>query len=157
MNGDAEGVERLYREEGPRLWRAVLAWSGDPQVANDAVAEAFMQLLRRGEAVRDPQPWVWKAAFRIAAGDLKDRRRSGAGPPPEESIQMSDSGVDLVRALGQLSPKQRSAILLRYYAGYPTKEVARMIGSSQPSVRMHLSAARRRLRELLPGEMIDDV
>jgi DNA-directed RNA polymerase specialized sigma24 family protein len=33
-------VERLYRVEGARLWRAVFAWSGDSAVADDAVAEA---------------------------------------------------------------------------------------------------------------------
>lgn len=42
-------VERLYRTEGARLWRAVMAYSGDTEIANDAVAEAFTQVLARGE------------------------------------------------------------------------------------------------------------
>jgi len=50
-------VERLYREQGDRLWRAVLAFAGDPEVASDAVAETFAQALRRGDAVRDPERW----------------------------------------------------------------------------------------------------
>lgn len=74
-------IERLYRERGDRIWRGLLAFSGDPEVASDAVAEAFAQVLRRGEEVRDPERWVWRAAFRIAAGELKERReeRGGAG------------------------------------------------------------------------------
>jgi RNA polymerase sigma-70 factor (ECF subfamily) len=148
-------IERVYREQSPRLWRAVLAWSGDAQIADDAVSEAFMQLLGRGAAVRDPQPWVWRAAFRIAAGDLKDRRKTD-GAMPEHTVEMVEPALDLLQALQTLPPKQRAAIVLRYYAGYPTREVARMIGSSQPAVRMHLSAGRRRLRDLLPGEMFDD-
>ena len=32
--------ERVYRAQGERLWQAVLAFSGHPEVANDAVAEA---------------------------------------------------------------------------------------------------------------------
>jgi RNA polymerase sigma-70 factor (ECF subfamily) len=71
----ARGLERLYREDGARLWRALVAFSGDREVASDAVAEAFAQALGRGEELRDPQRWVWRAAFRIAAGELKDRRR----------------------------------------------------------------------------------
>lgn len=64
-------LERLYREDGARLWRALLAFSGDREVASDAVAEAFAQALGRGDAIRQPDRWVWRAAFRIAAGELE--------------------------------------------------------------------------------------
>jgi len=73
-------LERLYRDRGDRLWRAVLAYSGDPEVASDAVAEAFAQALRRGDAIRDLEAWLWRATFRIAAGDLADRRRRATPP-----------------------------------------------------------------------------
>ena len=38
-------------------------------MADEAVAETFAQLLRRGEAVEDPAAWAWRTAFRIAAAD----------------------------------------------------------------------------------------
>jgi len=66
-----QDLERLYREEGSRLWWALHAYSGDRDVASDALAEAFAQALARGSAIRSPSAWIWKAAFRIAAGDLK--------------------------------------------------------------------------------------
>ncbi|MDP9300497.1 MAG: hypothetical protein M3P43_06340, partial [Actinomycetota bacterium] len=71
-------IERLYREEGDRLWRAVVAWSGSSHVADDAVSEAFAQALRRGDELHDPMAWIWRVAFRTAAGELKARRREGA-------------------------------------------------------------------------------
>jgi RNA polymerase sigma-70 factor (ECF subfamily) len=143
-------VERLYREHRDRMWRAVLAWSGDGDVAADAVAEAFAQLLRRGEAVRDPLRWAWRAAFRIAAGDLKERRMTSAtAAVPEQAYEMPEPAHDLVAALKRLSPKQRAAVVLHHYAGYPAKDVARIVGSTSAAVRVHLSAGRRRLRELL--------
>lgn len=71
-------VERLYREQGQKLWWAVLAYAGDREVASDAVAEAFAQVLRRGAAVRSPDKWVWRAAFKIAAGELKRRSQAVA-------------------------------------------------------------------------------
>ena len=55
----------------------VLLFSSDPDVASDAVAEAFAQALRRGDALRDPERWVWKVAFRVAAAELKEGRRTG--------------------------------------------------------------------------------
>ena len=50
-------IERLYREEGRRLWWALMAFSGDPEIASDSVAEAFAQALGRGDALIDPLPW----------------------------------------------------------------------------------------------------
>jgi DNA-directed RNA polymerase specialized sigma24 family protein len=41
------------------MWQAVLAFAGDPEVASDAVAEAFAQALRRGDAIRSPERWLW--------------------------------------------------------------------------------------------------
>ena len=67
-------VEALYRAEGAKLWRSICGFAGSRTVADDAVAEAFAQLLRRGSAVLDPKAWVWIAAFRIAAGELKRQR-----------------------------------------------------------------------------------
>jgi len=64
-------IEALYRTDADRLWRAVYAFAGDAEIASDAVAEAYAQLLRRGEAVGNPAAWVWRAAFRISRGALK--------------------------------------------------------------------------------------
>src|SRR5947208_16332565 len=86
----AAEVERVYREKGDRMWRALLAFAGDPEVASDAVAEAFAQALRRGGEIRDPERWVWRAAFRIAAGALKERRREVPGVEEEASYEMEE-------------------------------------------------------------------
>ena len=152
MSND-EAVEQLYREHGARLWRAVLAYTGDPEVASDSVSEAFAQLLRRGDGVREPDRWVWRAAFRIAGGELlaRGRARSEAGHGKEGSYEIPESADELVAALRELSPKQRAALVLHHYAGYPVKEVAQMIGSTGPAVRVHLSQGRKRLRKLLEG------
>lgn len=141
-------VERLYRTEGGRLWRAVVAHCGDREVANDAVSEAFAQVLARGPAVHDPRSWLWRTTFRIAAGDLKARR-----PPipyaSEQSYDMPEPISDVLRALRRLSPKQRAAVILHDYADLPTREVAHVMGIGQATVRVHVSKARRRLRRLL--------
>jgi RNA polymerase sigma-70 factor (ECF subfamily) len=143
-------LERLYRDHGDRLWRAVFAWSGDRQVADDAVAEAFTQALRQGDSLRDPMAWIWRVAFRLAAGELKDRGRHR--PEQDSPYEPPGSASDVVEALRQISPKQRAAVLLHHYAGYPVKDVAKIIGSTPAAVRVHLSAGRRRLRDLLGDE-----
>lgn len=144
-------LERLYRKDGDRLWRAVLAFAGNREIAEDAVAEAFAQALRRGEAVRDPVRWVWRAAFRIAAGELKSRRRR-AGVDLERWYGMEEEAIDLMDALRGLPKKQRAAVVLHHGAGYPVRDVASIIGSTPAAVRVHLSRGRRRLRQLLGGD-----
>ena len=131
------GLERLYREDGTRLWRALVAFSGDRDVASDAVAEAFAQALGRGDDLRDPQRWVWRAAFRIAAGELKDRRRFRP-PATDSGYEMAEPPARLVAGLARLSPNQRAVLVLHYYVGYPTKEIAGLLGSSAATVRVHL-------------------
>jgi predicted RNA polymerase sigma factor len=39
--GPDDAVERVWREQGARLWRSLVAFTGDGEVASDAMAEAF--------------------------------------------------------------------------------------------------------------------
>jgi RNA polymerase sigma-70 factor, ECF subfamily len=147
---DADELERVYRAERDKLWRSLLGFTGSPEMASDAMAEAFAQALRHDGELRRPDRWIWKAAFRIAAGELKERSRSG-GQLPEMTYEMEEPARELIAALARLSPKQRLAVVLHDAAGYSAPEVAALIGSTAPAVRVHLVRARRRLRELLEG------
>jgi RNA polymerase sigma-70 factor (ECF subfamily) len=146
--GTDHDLAGLYREHGARLFRALVAYTGDREVASDAVAEAFAQALGRGDELHSPLAWVWRASFRIAAGALKERgRQDPLGR--ESSYEMPEPPRELIAALAELSPKQRAALILRFYAGYPTRDVAEILGSSPATVRVHLSQGRRRLRKML--------
>ena len=148
----AHDLGDLYEREASRLWRAVFAYAQDRAITDDAVAEAFAQCLRRGSEVRDPRAWVWTAAFRLAAAELKDRSRySGLADTRIEAPDIAEADRLLV-ALRKLPRNQRAALVLRYYAGYGTDEIARLLGSSRATVRVHLSRGRRRLRGLLEEE-----
>jgi RNA polymerase sigma-70 factor (ECF subfamily) len=151
-DGDAgRRIERVYREQGDRIWRAVLLTSGDREVADDAVAEAFAQALRRGDALRDPAAWVWRVAFRLAAGELKERGQVDAFR--DEPVEgMPDPFVDLWRALARLPLKQRASIVLADYAGWSHREIAKALDSSVSAVGVHVHRARKRLRDLLEDE-----
>jgi DNA-directed RNA polymerase specialized sigma24 family protein len=144
-------LERVYRERGARLWRSVLLASGSREVADDAVAEAFAQALRRGGALRDPAAWVWRAAFRIAAGELKERGRMTTFAT-EPVMGMPEPFVDLWRALAELPLKQRTSVVLADYAGWSHREIAKVLGSSVSAVGVHVHRARKRLRDLLEDE-----
>jgi RNA polymerase sigma-70 factor, ECF subfamily len=140
--------EGIYREHGPGLLRSVLLFAGDREIANDAVAEAFAQAIRRGDAIDDPRAWITRVAFRIAAGELKARGRTGY-PLAEGAYEMPETAADLVAALAQLSPKQRAAAVLHFRDGYTLAETADLIGSTTAAVGVHLHRARKRLVDVL--------
>jgi RNA polymerase sigma-70 factor (ECF subfamily) len=142
------GLERVYREHGERLWRAVYLFSGDREIASDAVAEAFAQALRRGDEIRAPERWVWRTAFLVARGMLKERGHMVAAVA-ERGYEMDARMVELIDALRALSPAQRAVVVLHYYADRPVREVAALLGSTPAAVGVHLHRARRRLRALL--------
>ena len=128
-------------------------------MADDAVAEAFARALERAGQIRDPVPWLYRTAFRIAAEDLRRGRREpelGLEPEPDRAaIPAVGLGV-LVPALRQLSPADRAAVVLHYEADLPVREVARRMGTSAAAVKVHLFRGRRRLRELLGDDEVDD-
>lgn len=145
-------AEALYRSEGARLWSAVRGYTGDAGVTDDAVAEAFAQLLRRGDEVRDPRAWVWTTAFRVAARELQQRRATVPDPPDAPyDPAMPDQRV--LCAIARLSDRQRASVVLHYYADRSVKEVADILGSTTSAISVHLFRARKNLRDLLGDDL----
>jgi RNA polymerase sigma-70 factor (ECF subfamily) len=148
---DDVGFDELYAEVGPRLWRAILAYTGGRRdLTDDVVAEAFARTLERGSAVGRRDAYAYRVAFRLAAQEL--RRPPTVERVPERATWDDPGLVELLDAFGSLSPGQRAAVFLRYQADLPVGEVARLMGTSSGTVRIHLLRGRRRLEALLGGE-----
>jgi RNA polymerase sigma-70 factor, ECF subfamily len=141
-------LEAVYLEHGARLWRALVLFTGSADVASEAVAEAFAQLIARGSAVKDPAAWIWRSAFRIASGEMQ-RRRLLDPLPDELSFDAPEPLIDLSRALMALTVHQRTSIVLADYAGWSHADIARLLRSTPAAVAVHVHRARRRLRTLL--------
>jgi RNA polymerase sigma-70 factor, ECF subfamily len=154
--GGSHDYAALFRVESGRLYRSLYAYAGGRRdVAEDATVEAFARAIAEGDRVRDPVPWLYRTAFRVAAGELKADHASGE--QPEESIDPSfDSGIGVLDALRSLPPRQRSSVVLHYLADLPVEEVAKRMGVSASTVKVHLFRARSRLRELLGDEEVEN-
>lgn len=151
---NAGRIEAAYARVHPRLWRALLAFTGDPDVAADAEAEAFVQLLGRGDAVRDPDAWVWRTAFRIASGLLADRRTTETLTADSQLASIDDSTViELLSQLTVLSDQQRAIVALRYVGNFRPVEIADMVNTSPGTVRVQLHRAHATLRMTMEEEL----
>jgi RNA polymerase sigma-70 factor (ECF subfamily) len=156
---DDEGRRRLemaYREFGGDVWRAILAYAGGRvDVADDAVAEAFAQAGRRLRDIGSLRPWVFRAAFRIARAELGRVRRMVPLENADAEVTAEPDTARVLEQLDHLTPRQRRAFVLRDVLGCSTAETAELLGASEVSVRVHLHAARRRLRDVLQREEVE--
>jgi RNA polymerase sigma-70 factor (ECF subfamily) len=151
-----ERFAKLFQAEYPGLVRELGLILGDRALAEDVAGDGFVELWRQWDRVSTldrPGAWVRQVALRKAgrARWRRGRRRhveaSFASSPP------SGDGVDLdlVRALAQLSEAQRTTVVMHHFGGWPTADIAVVLGCADVTVRSHLSRGRQRLAELLGG------
>jgi RNA polymerase sigma-70 factor, ECF subfamily len=151
---DATNFEVLYSEVGPRLWRAILAFTGGRRdLTDDVVAEAFVRTIEAGGSVRRPDAYVYRIAFRLAAREL--RRPATTEDVGGATVQQDPALAELFDALMRLSPGQRAAIFLRYEADLPVADIADLMDTTSGTVRIHLLRGRRKLAAMW-GDEVDD-
>lgn len=152
---EAHDFDALFREAGTGVFRTLYAYTGGRRdIAEEAMAEAFARALARSGTIRDPVAWIYRTAFRLANEELRGERRRGPAPAEEGSPPPELSG--LIEALRRLSPNQRAAIVLRHVLDLDVAEVAHRMGTATPTVRVHIHRGRKKLRELLGAEEVDD-
>ena len=98
--------DAIWRGSGTTLWRAVYAYAGGRRdVADDAVAEAFARVMARGAEVREPLPYLYRVAFRVASAELARSGKEAAEMPEIPTADPTQNGLpDLMRALRELRP-----------------------------------------------------
>ena len=167
-------LSRALVEEGDRLYGLAFRVTRDPDLAADAVQEAFASALDhidgfRGEARlstwlhrivftksidllrrrRREEPLPEQEAEKLTAEDLRLGRGPSSARPPDELLRGKETRAALEKALGRLTPLQRAVFELKETEGRPTAEVAEILGTAEPTVRVHLHRARLKLRDLL--------
>jgi RNA polymerase sigma-70 factor (ECF subfamily) len=152
--------EWLFRAAYPRIRRTVTSIVGNPQSAEDVTQEAFLKLLqhwRKVKSLEQPDAWVRRVAIRMAVRHARREASRGsvetdASPPPTP-----EPDVDLHRAIANLSPMQRAAVVMYYLDDQPVTEIARVLVVSESTVKQHLYRARSRLAFVLGEEVAEDV
>jgi RNA polymerase sigma-70 factor (sigma-E family) len=158
------GDEREFREyvsgRQASLYKAALLMTCHPQQAEDLVQVTLAKLAQRWRRVREVEhidAYVRRAMYHQQVSWW--RRRGGREHPTESPPERAAPGdlaeamalrLTLAQALQRLSARQRSAVVLRYYADLPEAEVARAMNCSVGAVRSHTGRALTKLRALCP-------
>jgi RNA polymerase sigma-70 factor (ECF subfamily) len=148
--------EDAFRVEYPGLVRVVAPIVGSvadaEAVVQDAFVKAYVRWARLSRYDR-PGAWVRRVAIRDAVRVAqRDQRRPPEPPPTGDLATRVAGGVDLERALLGLPARQRACVVLHHLADWPVRDVAEALGCAEPTVRVHLTRARRALAATLRPE-----
>jgi RNA polymerase sigma-70 factor (sigma-E family) len=159
---DAEFVAFVRRRGDHHLRTAVLL-TGNWHAAEDLVQAALVKLYRvwrRLDTTEDPDAYLrrilvnthrswWRARWRreLPVTDLPEL------PGPADGADRQAVAAVVRQALRALPPRQRTALVLRYFEDLPEAEVAEIMGCGVGSVKTHVHRGVRAMRRLLPSEL----
>lgn len=154
--------QRFLDEQRELVWRFLVGTVGAGE-AEDCFQETFIAALRaypRLRADSNLRAWVLTIAHRKAldAHRARARRalpvseeaiaeRAGSTPSPQEQALTGDD--PLWQAVGELPARQRSAVVLRYVADLPHRDIAAAIGCSEVAARRSLHEGLTTLRKVV--------
>lgn len=161
-----EEFRSFYERTARPLWSYLSRITGNAQLADDFLQEAYYRLYRRGNCYED-ESHRRNSLFQIATNLARDAARHGRryesvpletedspsllkseAPAPERQASIR---TDLGRAMQQLEPVQREMLWLAYAQGASHQEIADVLGLRAISVRTLLLRARRKLAGILDG------
>ncbi len=159
MSDRTPPFQRFLDTHRDEVWRFLVCAVGAGE-ADDCFQETFISALRaypRLERGSNLRAWVLTIAHRKA---LDAHRARGRRPLPVEEPQALDARAGEERAVADeglwdavraLPSRQRSAVVLRYVADLPHREIAAAIGCSEEAARRSLHEGLSKLREVVPA------
>jgi RNA polymerase sigma-70 factor (ECF subfamily) len=166
--GDLAAFEQLIDSYQRKVLSTAWRLLGNQEDARDAAQEVFLRVYKYLGGFRTDQDfagWLYRIIVNVCRDQMRKRGRPELFTSFEAEQQLGsfeavvsaeDVEADLIRsqqramiadALSTLSKKERAALVLRDLEGLTTEEVARVLGSSQTTVRSQISSARAKIKQ----------
>jgi len=153
----------LFDQHHQRLYRLARRLTGTREEAQDLVQETFLRVARSPRAVppgpRSEEAWLVRVLVNVCRDEwrrkssrrrLDEKYQVTVGPVatlnPEHALVAQST---IWRALQELAPRRRMALILYELDGIDMSEIARLLGVSAITVRWHLSRGRKELARFL--------
>jgi RNA polymerase sigma-70 factor, ECF subfamily len=152
--GGGADLDRLLMLVWPEAYRVAFGILHDRGLAEDAAQDACALISRKLPTLKSAavfRTWMYKIVANRAISIGRARKATHNLDAASERAVNADptERLDLYRALAALPLRQRGAVLLHYYAGLSSGEIAEACGFPPGSVRFYLMQARRALRRAL--------
>jgi RNA polymerase sigma-70 factor (sigma-E family) len=149
----APTFEDVFRRRYEPMVRVAFLLVGSRAEAEDVVQDSFARMELRWRRIDNPEGYLHRCVVNRSHDVLRRRRleqRFGRLRRDETSDLQAD---ELGDALAKLPPKRRAAVVLRFYAGLPEREVADALGVRPGTVKSMVHRALAQLREELSEEI----
>jgi RNA polymerase sigma-70 factor (ECF subfamily) len=159
--GDQAAFSDLMGAYQTAVYNLCYRMLGEAREAEDATQEAFLRAftqLHRYDPTRPFKTWLFSIACHHCIDRLRKRRLTWVDiddeplsshpalreprPGPEESVIKGEQSAAIQALLASLSPKDRGAIVMRYWFDLSYEEIARVTGTSASAVKSRLHRAR---------------
>jgi RNA polymerase sigma-70 factor (ECF subfamily) len=174
--GDLDGMEVLVRRYQVRAVYAAFLIVRDPKLAEDVVQDAFLHAAEKISQFDESRPfgaWFLRSVVNASVKAAKRQKRfipldgkmdgktqaeesavmadwlMDPDPQPESVIETQQTRQLVWKALGQLSPDQRAAIIMRHFLEMSEAEMMGELQRPLTTIRWRLKTARNQLRKIL--------
>ena len=160
--GDHEAFEVLATSAGDRLYAVARLILRSADLAEDAVQEALVRAWRSLPSLRDPDKfdaWLHRLLVNACAEQGRQLRRRShevrelqLEPSISDDTGMVADREQLERGFARLKPDHRAVVVLHYYSGFSTAEIAQIVGIPDGTARSRLHYATEAMRAALEAD-----
>lgn len=164
--GDLTAFDQIITSHQRRVISTAWRMLGNEDDARDAAQEVFLRVykhLDKFDPAQEFAGWLYRIVINVCRDQARKRGWRGmmtsfeaeyetgnlelaSTDDTEAAAMLAQERTIIARALASLSEKERAAIVLRDLEGLTTEEVARVLGSSQTTVRSQICSARAKIK-----------
>lgn len=164
--GDRAAFAKVVEHYWDRLYRWMFHLTRDRDKADDLVQETFLKALAALKSFKPGtnfRAWLFRIGHNNFVNLKRIEKRTGAPLPddvPQELPGAFDTSSDrealreVAKAVADLSPEFRAALMLRAERGLSFKEIAGVLNTTEETARWRVFKARQKLMAVLPPELV---
>jgi RNA polymerase sigma-70 factor (ECF subfamily) len=165
--GERDAFRLLVRRYQDMLFRHALRMTGEHDVAADLVQASFVKAYTNLARCRDPErfgAWLYRILANACKDHLKSKRRKDVsiddqthiadlGVSPAADLERAQLRTQLNRAVAALPDSLREAFIMKHVEGRSYEEMAELLETSVPALKMRVHRAREALKEHLERQL----
>ena len=161
VGGDPDAFGEIVRRHRDRLWAVALRTVSDPDEASDAVQDALVSAFRNAASYRGDAAvttWLHRIVVNACLDRLRRRKVRASVPLPDDEVDggravvdphdgigRRETAMEIERAMAELPPEQRAAVVLVDVEGWSVEDAARILDCPEGTIKSRCSRGRAKL------------
>jgi RNA polymerase sigma-70 factor (ECF subfamily) len=169
--GDVSSFSELYRLYSKKALGTAYLIAGQKSLAEDIVHEAFIQCFKSIKNLKNIETfdiWFYKIVTRTGWSVVRKNKTSLflediegdaslVSKSSEDSLDNAETKYIIYEALGKLSMSLRTVVILHYFNDMAIKDIAKVLGCFEGTVKSRLHNAKKQLKNHLSADIIGEV